>query len=305
MERSGSLRLDLFDAYGKPLDENIDIFLYHQTLSETVAARNVKAGKSITVRGLLGAPQGQYRLMIDPPSYLPVSRFVNIAAGPKPTDLALPFIVDPDKVVAVDFPVWEDIPFAQRLLDASGSVTNFPQLAGKALYEAIDPIRKAGLLNIIAKCRRTALDTGTTVFDFLQELRELRGDRFFAVVPKELREDVKNGTLSDRFREVDGSLHRPPDGFTPAGSYKTPDSYGNLQLTFFASGDKWVADIDIDDAGGIEHVFQVLRNAITGKPTHPYYIHDILLRFQEIDPGYKFLFSAPAAAKRAVAGRKA
>ena len=65
-----------------------------------------------------------------------------------------------------------------------------------------------------------------------------------------------------------------------------------------------MADIDIDDASGIEHVFQVLRNAITGKPTHPYYIHDILVRFQEIDPGYKFIFTVPTAVRPAAAGQK-
>src|SRR4051794_26701681 len=100
MDRNGSLRLDLYDAYGKALGENIDIYLYHQTLSETMAVRNVPAAKSITVRNLMGTPQGRYRLFIDPPSYLPVSVFVNVSAGPKPTDLSLPFIVDPDKVVS-------------------------------------------------------------------------------------------------------------------------------------------------------------------------------------------------------------
>jgi hypothetical protein len=65
-----------------------------------------------------------------------------------------------------------------------------------------------------------------------------------------------------------------------------------------------MADIDIDDAAGVEHVFQVVRNSITGKPTHPYYIHDILLRHQEIDPGYKFLFHKPASARPASAAQK-
>src|SRR4029450_2415891 len=44
-DRAGSLRLDLYDAYGEPLNEKIDIFLYHQTLSETVPVRNVLASK--------------------------------------------------------------------------------------------------------------------------------------------------------------------------------------------------------------------------------------------------------------------
>lgn len=304
MERTGSLRLDLFDAYGAPLGEKVDIFLHHQTLSEIVAVRNVMAGRSIVIKNLLGTPQGLYRLFIDPPSFLPVSIFVNVSGGPNSTDRAIPFIVDPEKVVDVAFPDWSEIPFAHDLLEASRNVAGYSGFSGESLYNEIDRIRKAGLLNIVAKCRRTPLESGGVVLDYVRELRELRGDRFFAVVPQQLREHVKNSSLSGLFGEVDGSLHHPPDGFSLAGSYKTPDLYGNLQLTFFASGDNWLADIDIDDAAGIEHVFQVVRNAVTGKPTHPYYIHDILLRYQEIDPGYKFIFYKPASARPAAAAQK-
>jgi hypothetical protein len=53
-------------------------------------------------------------------------------------------------------------------------------------------------------------------------------------------------------------------------------------------GNNCVADIDIDDAAGLEHVFQVLRNKLSGKPTHPYNIHEILVGFQHLDPGYTF-----------------
>ena len=44
----------------------------------------------------------------------------------------------------------------------------------------------------------------------------------------------------------------------------------------------------IDDAGGLEHIFQVVRNGFT-EPANPFVIHDILLRFQKLDPGYKFV----------------
>ena len=108
----------------------------------------------------------------------------------------------------------------------------------------------------------------------------------------ELREEVKNSALSGHFFEAPSGLHRPPDGFESAGSWKTPDHYGNLQVTFFAKGSsEWVADIDIDDAGGLAHVFQVLRNHLTGRPTHPYDIQQILLVHQKIDPGYSLVVS--------------
>jgi hypothetical protein len=62
-----------------------------------------------------------------------------------------------------------------------------------------------------------------------------------------------------------------------------------------------VADIDIDDAAGLEHVFQVARNALTRRPTHPYFIRDLLLRHQEIDPGYRFVLREERPGRRAAA----
>lgn len=286
--KKGRLRLKLTDVYGQYLSELVDIYFYHQTLSEKVAARAVDASKPVVVSGLRTAPQGLYRVFIDPPSFLPVHVFLNVGAGPV-TERALVFPVDPQKVTAVEFPKWEQIDYAHRLLEASNRVLGYEELNGAQLYERLDDLRRAGMLNIFAKSRRTRLSSGKTVFEYILELRELRGDRFFARVPHQLREDVKNSVPEGLFSEVSGFLHRPPDGYSHAGSFKTPDSYGNLHLTFFASAMDWVADMDIDDAGGLEHLFQVARNALTGRPTHPYDIHEILIRYQEIDPEYRLV----------------
>ena len=81
------------------------------------------------------------------------------------------------------------------------------------------------------------------------------------------------------------------------------DRYGNLQLTFQrrgTTGDDYVADVDIDDAQGIEHIFQVLRNSVSG-PTNPYDIHDILVKEQRLDPGYSFKFAQAAVVSRLAA----
>ncbi len=81
-------------------------------------------------------------------------------------------------------------------------------------------------------------------------------------------------------------------------SYKPPDRYGNLQLTFSQNdaGD-WALDMDIDDAQGFEHFFQIVNN-IAG-PTHPYNIHEILVATQEIDPGYRFQLGGSTTLKAA------
>jgi hypothetical protein len=263
--------------------------LRHQTLSDTRIAKSADASKKIVVPDLHGAPQGLYRLDIDPPSYLPVSQFVNINASGF-TDRQITFPVDPNKVRGVAFPPYEELPESLRkLLENSDGVFSFEGKRGEQLYNDLDDIRRAGLLNIVAKAGATRLSNGKTVLPHIQKLSELRGDRFFAVVPKELREETKNSVAEGLFRSVSGSLHHPPSGFDPAGSFKTDDAYGNLQLTFSMKGDDTVTDIDIDDAGGLGHVFQVLRNTLTGRPTHPYDIHEILVFHQKLDPGYRFV----------------
>jgi hypothetical protein len=171
-------------------------------------------------------------------------------------------------------------------------VLGFEGIRGENLYKRLDDIRKAGMFNIVAKSRATPLSNGKNVLSYLKVLHELRGDRFFATVPKELREETKNSVSADLFHQADSSLHHPPDsfpGFTDAGSFKTNDSHGNLQLSFFMKGDECLVDIDIDDAGGIGHIFQVLRNALTKGATHPYNIHEILIFRQQLDPGYTFV----------------
>jgi hypothetical protein len=110
-------------------------------------------------------------------------------------------------------------------------------------------------------------------------------------VAKELRDEVKNSVASGLFHEVSGKLHTPPPGFVAADSFKTLERYGNLQITFFCKPEtlEFLADVDIDDAQGIEHVFQVVRNRLSGGETHPYDIHEILLQHQRLDPGYRLI----------------
>ncbi len=288
-EKDGTLRLQLLDVYRNSLGEKVDILLRHQTLSDSRVIRAVDASKQIAIGGLYSVPQGLYRVEVDPPSYLPVSQFVNVESS-RITDREVVFPVNPKKVARVAFPdsagLIED---AQTLLNNSDSVLGFEGKKGDDLYTGLDNIRRAGLLNIVAKCHRTRLSNDAIVSSYVQKLREIRGDRFFALVPKELREETKNSIPDGIFEKVDETLHHPPVGFEHAGSFKTFDHYGNLQLTFFTDGKEWVADIDIDDASGLEHVFQVLRNALTGRPTHPYDIHEILVYYQELDPGYRLI----------------
>ena len=282
------LQLDLRNVSGKFLGEKVDIIFRHQVLSEIKKA-SLNVSTKVDIKGLHGAPQGLYRIEIDPPSYQYISQFINMKASGT-TSASFVFPIDPGKVKSVVFQAYTKITSElQTVLESSDQVLSFPGKKGKELYDSLDDIRKAGLLNIAVKTANSPLTNGRTVLTYIQKLLELRGDRFFCVVPKELREETKNSVAEGLFDPAPDVLHHPPEGFERAGSFKTPDKYGNLQLTFFMKGNDCVADIDIDDAGGLEHLFQVLRNKLSGKPTHPYNIHEILIMHQKLDPGYSFV----------------
>ena len=286
MANEVKLRLELLDVSGKPVQEQVDLLFRNQVLDET---KKVQVNGAVTnnLSGLRGGPHGSYRVVVDAPAYQKVGKFINLkASGVTALKFNLP--INPAKVVKVNFPPYANLPAdLQDILANSDQVFSFEGKTGPALYDTFDDIRRAGLLNIAAKTRVTRLTNGKTVLPYVQKIIELRGDRFFAQVPKELREETKHSVAEGLFREVNSLLHHPPAGFSKAGSYKTNDHYGNLQLTFFMNGDDCVADIDIDDAAGLEHIFQVVGNAIGG-PTHPYNIHDILIGEQFLDPGYSF-----------------
>ena len=125
------------------------------------------------------------------------------------------------------------------------------------------------------------------VIDHMQGMVRIEQDRLFIKVTAGLVEETAH---SSAFHSVDAPLHDPLPGYKIVLSFKTFDRYGNLQLTFQRKGDTgadYAADVDIDDAQGVEHIFQVLRNSVHG-PTNPYDIHDILLQQKPaVDPGEK------------------
>lgn len=280
------LELQLLNVHGKPLGEQVDVMIRHQATGRSRVAQ-VKSAKKAVISGL--DLDGVYRVEVDPPSYLATGAFVMIKPGGT-TSLTLTFPIDPRKVKDAKFPDYDSLePDARRILEGSTSVLSFAGQSGRALYESLDALRRAGFLNIVAKMGATALTNGRVVSSYVLEVTELRGDRFFATITKELREEVKNSSQAGLFAAAPDTLHHPPAGYDRAGSYKTPDHYGNLQLTFFTNGTDWRADIDIDDANGLEHLFQVLHHQITDSDTHPFDIRDILISHQKLDPGYELL----------------
>jgi hypothetical protein len=298
----GKLVLKVVDVYGAPVGEPVDVLLQNQTLSDTRNLRNLDVSKTVVIPGMNIFPNGRYRLEIDALSYHTVSRFINIPPdGNGEVTITLP--VNPKKVIRVKFPEYHAVaPEARALLEASSRVANFVGKSGETLYNNLDDLRKAGFLNLVAKSGRTRFMTNPaeprSVLSFIQELSELRGDRFFALVPSELRSETVNSVHANLFHEVSEALHTPPPGFVRARSFKTLDTFANLQLSFFSSEDgRFAVDMDIDDAQYFDHIFQVIGNFFGG-PTHPYNIHEALVSSQELDPGYRLIIheAAPATA---------
>ena len=289
----GVLNLNVVDVYGETLREPIDIFFRHMTLSERLEVRGQRPARTIRILGLRQSPQGRYSIDVATPSYAPVSRFINIPSG-EPGNLSLKLPVNSHQVVSVDFPDFAALTDdARRILGAS----TIGGRSGQQLYNDFDSLRKAGFLNLVTKAEHTRLPGSKTVLSYLSSILEQDGDRLFALAGDGLHAAVER-SAGDLFHKAADLLHHPRQGFHPVDSYKTPEHFGNLQLTFSQDAQRqWSVDMDIDDAQGFDHFFQVARNWVTRQPTHPYNIHEILVAYQELDPGYRFKLTAGRAAE--------
>ena len=284
----GAILVRVGNAGRKPLDDRMDIQVVSPQTDRTVAAVSDIAGQQpVRFDGL--AERQPYLVRVFPSRHRPVAQFVIAGPDAEPAAVHLYTPLHPERVRAVTFPPYDTLqPDLRRVLD--GSTVEGIEGRGSTLYGQLADIQKAGLFNLFTKMRAFGFDDRRTIWFFVDRLFRVRADRIFCDVQPALRDLVKSAVTADRFREVSGSLHTPPPGFCPAGSFKTLEHYGNLQLTFFASVEaplSFKVDADIDDAAGLGHAFQVIRNRVTQGTTHPYDIHQILVFRQEAAPPYE------------------
>ena len=303
-DQDGVLTLAVTDVYQQNIKENVTVLLKNQALQDNRFYHDQDPSSgALQFGGLYRIPQGLYLVEVDAPSYQPVSQYVSIpASGACGLNVCLP--VNPARVTSMSRP--EPQTLLQDLhdfLDAA-QMPSFGGAKGIDLYNALPDIPCAGLFNLVTKARNTLLSSGRSALSYLGPMVELYGDRLFAEVTPELPAECARSEAAGILHSVPDALHQPRPGFQHAGSYKTFDHYGNLQLTFSSTPDakRWMVDMDIDDAQGLEHIFQVVHNAVTGEPTHPYNIHEILVSFQKLDPGYSLSVGETFQAKAATAG---
>jgi hypothetical protein len=295
-----SLSLGIMNARREPLEDTADVDVTLVRANELKRReRGIDASKKLVIRGLDAGET--FLVRVFPMRHRPVGVFAMAPGGQKPGEVTVYCPVHPQRVTDVKFPDFADLdPTLRNVLDSSTlerDPSTPPPVAARAtpgqqLYEGLTSIERAGLLNLFAKMSHTPLGDATA-WNSVTDLFRVRGDRIFADVLLEMRDRVKNAVAGGAFKSVDESLHTPPTGFDRAGSFKSRDPYGNLQLSFFSAVPpaalRFRVDADIDDAGGIGHAFQVLDHFLTGEETHPFDIHEILLFHQHLDPGYELV----------------
>jgi hypothetical protein len=209
------------------------------------------------------------------------------------------FWVKPGDVKDIQAPAVASLPrTAQTMLSGAGMIVDRREdheltgLSGLALYQQMGALRRACFLNIVKKASDAV--TAACCADGFGDLLILRQDRLFARVAAGLPEQLRQASM---FKSAPGALHEPPPGFSkPIESFKSRDPHANLQITFMkelAAGGL-AADIDIDEASGIEHGFEVIRNAVFNNRTNPYLIREFMnaadLEKRSLRPEYHFTF---------------
>jgi hypothetical protein len=281
-----TLQLDLEDVLGNPLDDHsvrMDVFSL-DNMRHFQAVIPLSGQQQVNV-ALADCPGGVYRIELTATNYRMLQFFLRLEEGETARRDPLKFPVNPALVTGIDAPAFSALDDGlQRLLNSSA----FHNEAGSNLYDSLPDLLKACLLNIFVKASATTLDDGSNTFHHFDEITNFVQDRLFIRTTSALFEET---AVSGKFHRVPFALHTVPLPFQMFDSFKTRDAHGNLQLTFARTPDnQYLVDVDIDEAQGIEHVFEVVRNSVAGL-TNPYNVREILCEAQGLSPLYSFAFA--------------
>jgi hypothetical protein len=276
-----TLTVSVLNASREPLPDRFDLEIQSvRTLGVVHRSQNVAGGAPIKVSGLRETEPLIVRVF--PFRHRPVGVPAPVLFSDESLSVHCPLI--PDRADG-NFPAWDDLDEALRkVLENSTLEGDTSGATGETLYTPLDDLLKAGLLNLYTKLSLTGLPVGRTAWDFLTDIYRIRPDRIFANVEVGYRDAFRAAEEAKLVKGAPDNQHTPPPGFSRAGSFKTRDRTGNLQVTFFSKDSElqFKVDSDIDDANGLAHAFQVLEHALTGSDTHPYDIHQVLTFDQRI-----------------------
>jgi hypothetical protein len=303
---SGALDVHLTDLAGEPV-RNISVELLRfsgepGTGGETMHVTLVGPDPDLTINGITcrGGIGTMYQVFAEAEHYRPYGFFqliqedrVNTASD------QVEFWVKPGDVKDIKAPTFSELSArARKMLNDAEMMAvkdedqDLLNLKGEDLYRQLGPLRKACFLNLITK----AADDTTTggCVSQIGGVLVCRQDRFFARGSAGFPEKLRQSPL---FKTAKDALHKPLPGFEMTGdSFKSRDAHANLQVTFMREkgNGALTADIDIDESAGIEHGFEVIRNATFRSRTNPFLIHEFLLSAdpvgKSLDSGYTFRF---------------
>jgi hypothetical protein len=286
--------VDFKDVSGETITDNVEIKIYNTQLMSLKQAFNVSfQGAPVKLSGVPAFPTGHAQMIITPTRYRFKQRFINVEAGVT-NNITEYFFVDPDH--ANPHPIeYADLAGKTyggellRILEASA--------IDAAAWEALNKRNRATILNLSAKMWKETIRDGTKLITLVDSI-----DRTWLDIKRRERiyARVNNGLLPalidypQVFFGVNGGLHHFPPGWVsvaPPDSFKSlNDSAGNIQFTFAKNAENaLLADIDLDDHKGLDHVADVLKHKFSGKDTDPYDIHDILQFAQGLDAEYRLL----------------
>ena len=285
--------VNLKDVFGQVITDEVEITFYNQKVQSLNQRFTVKfKGATVVLPGVPAFPTGLAEVFIKPKKYRYKSIFMNVIGGEN-NSINEDLFVDPDKArpTLMDF---EDLNAKLygadllKILDKSG--------IKKAAWNDLDKRNRATVLNLSAKMFHDRLKGGDPLLKSVEiivqkMLDKNHRERIYATVNDKLLGALRK--FREQYRSVSGSLHNFFDDWTPVSqqnSFKSRNNAGNIQFTFATNpAGAFLADIDLDDHTGIQHAADVLRHKITGANTNPYDLHQILIYFQGIDPGYRLL----------------
>ena len=285
--------VNLKDVHGQVISDDVEITFYNQKVQSLNKRFNVKfKGKPAVLPGVPAFPTGLAEVFIKPKRYRYKSIFINVIGGQE-NSINEDLFIDPDKArpTLMDFDDLKAKVYGAdllRILEKSG--------IKKAAWNDLHKLNRATVLNLSAKMFNDKLKNGDSLISNLESIVQKMLDkdhreRIYAVVNGNLLGALRK--FPEQFRGVSGSLHKFFDDWSPVNeqnSFKSRNNAGNIQFTFASNpAGLSLADIDLDDHSGIKHAADVLKHKITGANTNPYDIHQILVYFQNIDPGYRLL----------------
>lgn len=302
---SGSLKLKITDVVNAPIASAIQIkFVPAQessggTAMEATIAAGIKTDFKVRDIECRSGPGSLYKVTVASKNYRSYAFFQLIKEGPtnKPSDNQIRMIANANRIKDIAAPDYSGLDASlRRLLETAEPIARESEdndlrgLQDAALYNALGPLRKACLLNIFKKA--SSASAGHT-FGSIKKLLIARQDRCFCVVDPKLIDVL---TKSERFKSAPNKLHTPLPDYERRISFKSRDEHANIQYTFqqnMKTGET-AADVDIDEATGIEHGIEVIRNFTSGHRTNPYLIRELMVLSDPIeltlDPGYRFIW---------------